>query len=723
MRYPRSLKTHLIQTCSVLGAGFLSSVSAQTQSCLDCHDDPGLTLERSGKEVSLAVTAAEFAGTPHEGFDCTDCHLGLDGDDLPHADPMPLALVSCLDCHDSLDESHGFHPGLKDLDESTVSQLGNNCTDCHGNHRILGKGHLQYPFTATSQVSRCGSCHEVESMAYLHSAHAKSLREGLENAPTCLACHESDQILQANGFAGTSLKVRLANLCVSCHLDDPEISGRTKHGTPFITSFAASIHGKALYDGNPEAPSCVDCHGSHEVGRATDHTSMVSRGQVVANCSKCHTSAAEDYLNSIHATSLARGNRDVPVCTDCHGEHNIMAPTDPFSPVAPANMAEQVCGECHGSVRLAQRYGLNTDRISTFDSSFHGLAARGGAVEVVNCASCHGYHDVRAESDPESLVHPDNLARTCGECHEGANERFAMGKIHVSLDRASTEPVLYWIATIYIWAIIVIVGGMVLHNGLDFFHKVRLKATSHWSPHLHVPEDAPHRLYVRMTLNERLQHGILALSFIILVITGFMLRYPDAWWVIAIRDLHSHSFEFRGLIHRIAGVVMLLAGVWHVAYLFFTKRGRELLRALLPCVKDLADMKGVLRYNLGLSQDKPRFARFSYIEKTEYWALIWGSILMTVTGFLLWYENVTLGLFTKLGFDISRTVHFYEAILATLAIIVWHFYFVIFNPDVYPMNLSWLTGKMSEEEMATEHPLELERLRQEEERSKEDLKG
>jgi hypothetical protein len=86
---------------------------------------------------------------------------------------------------------------------------------------------------------------------------------------------------------------------------------------------------------------------------------------------------------------------------------------------------------------------------------------------------------------------------------------------------------------------------------------------------------------------------------------------------------------------------------------------------------------------------------------------------MGVIGVILWFENTSMGLLTKLGFDISRTVHLYEAILATLAIIVWHFYFVIFNPDVYPMNLAWLTGRVSEREMQEDHPLELERLKKE----------
>ena len=700
-----------------------SRLGAQSDSCLLCHDDPYMTLERDGEEISLNASMDDFAETPHDWLDCTDCHLGLDENDLPHAEPIPAAVVSCLDCHDALATSHAFHPDFADLDEETIHWESLNCVDCHGSHRIRTSDHEQYPFTATRQTSRCGTCHEVASIGYLHSAHARALKEGAVDAPTCLSCHASEYMRGSLVNGETAGKIQKSELCMSCHIENPEVAGQSIYGTPFMLSFAESVHGRAFFEGNPDAPGCVDCHGSHEVARAADQYSHVARGEIVANCSQCHEEAAEDYLHSIHATTFSKGNLDAPVCTDCHGEHNILAPTDPDSPTSPANMAVQVCGDCHGSYKLTERYGMDADRVDTFQDSFHGLAARGGAVEIVNCGSCHGYHDVLRMDDPDSLVHPDNLAMTCGKCHEGANERFATGKVHVSIDRSSKEPALYWIATIYIWGIILIVGGMVVHNGLDFFHKVRLKATSHWTHHQPYAEEIPHRLYLRMSLNERLQHGILALSFIILVITGFMLRYPEAWWVEGLRNLSSQSFAYRGLIHRIAGVVMCLAGVWHVGYLAFTVRGRELFRDLLPRWKDLRDMVGILRYNLGLKRERPLFARFSYIEKTEYWALIWGSILMTVTGFFLWFENATIGYLTKLGFDISRTVHFYEAILATLAIIIWHFYFVIFNPDVYPMNLSWLTGKMSEEEMETEHPLELKRLKEAEEVEKERESG
>ena len=157
--------------------------------------------------------------------------------------------------------------------------------------------------------------------------------------------------------------------------------------------------------------------------------------------------------------------------------------------------------------------------------------------------------------------------------------------------------------------------------------------------------------------------------------------------------------------------MLIIAGLWHTSYLLFTRDGRRLFRALLPAWRDVVDPWKVLRYNLGFAREKPKFGRFSYIEKAEYWALIWGTVLMGVTGVILWFENTSMGLFTKLGFDISRTVHFYEAVLATLAILVWHFYFVIFNPDIYPLNLAWLTGQLSEREMREDHPLELERLK------------
>jgi len=274
---------------------------------------------------------------------------------------------------------------------------------------------------------------------------------------------------------------------------------------------------------------------------------------------------------------------------------------------------------------------------------------------------------------------------------------------------AKEDAILYWIATAYIILIITTIGGMVFHNMLDFRKKSKRKLMIRRG--LIVEPPAGHSLYLRMTLSERLQHGALLVSFILLVITGFMLRYPDAWWVAAIRNLSDQMFELRSLVHRIAGVVMIAASLYHLNYVFFTLRGKQLIADLLPKIQDARDAVAVLKYNLAFSKVKPKFGRFSYIEKSEYWALVWGTIVMALTGIVMWFDNTFIGLLTKLGYDIARTIHFYEAWLATLAIIVWHFYYVIFNPDVYPMNVAWFKGTLTEAEMEEDHPLELEKLR------------
>jgi cytochrome b subunit of formate dehydrogenase len=250
---------------------------------------------------------------------------------------------------------------------------------------------------------------------------------------------------------------------------------------------------------------------------------------------------------------------------------------------------------------------------------------------------------------------------------------------------------------------------MLLHNLLDFFQKSKTKLQIRRGELPHKIHG--HGLYVRMTLGERLQHGSLVISFLVLVITGFMLRFPEAWWVRGIQQLSDQVFDARSIIHRVAGVAMLAASFVHVWYVLFTERGKELIRDLLPRLQDGRDAVAVFKYNVGLSAVKPKFGRFSYIEKSEYWALVWGTFVMAATGFIMWFDNTFIGILSKLGYDISRTIHYYEAWLATLAIIVWHFYFVMFNPDIYPINLAFWKGTISEEEMEDEHPLELEEIR------------
>ncbi|MDQ5980417.1 MAG: hypothetical protein QG602_3394, partial [Verrucomicrobiota bacterium] len=581
---------------------------------------------------------------------------------------------------------------------------------CHDPHEMLPVRDAAFAFRRENQTQACGRCHEKARDGYLASAHA--LRSGgtLTVEPDCLSCHRKRVASVGPGRLPVELKLAQAQQCESCHVRKEEVVQRTLLGAKFVAGFNHSVHGSALLADKENSASCVDCHGAHAMNKAAVGTASVNRLHLTDTCARCHEKEAADYRQSTHAVALGKGNLDSAACTDCHGEHDIRPRTDPSSPVHKSNLAQQVCAECHASVRLTQRYGLASDKFRTFADSYHGLAVRGGAVSVVNCVSCHGSHVIKSQDDPTSSVHKANLIQTCGECHPGAGERFTIGAVHSSDEQREDSPILYWIATFYLILISVTIGGMLVHNGLDFLKKIRRKLAIQ-KGELEEPHIA-HRLYLRMTAHERLQHGALVVSFVVLVITGFMLRFPEAWWVVALRGVSDRAFEWRSLIHRVAGVIMLVAGAWHVGYLAFAPAGRKLFLDLLPRGRDVLDPWRVLKYNLGLAPVKPAFGRFSYIEKVEYWAMVWGTLLMGVTGAVLWFDNTSINLFSKLGFDVSRTIHYYEAILATLAIIVWHFYFVIFNPDVYPMNLAWLTGRMSEAEMLEEHPLQLEELKQ-----------
>jgi cytochrome b subunit of formate dehydrogenase len=217
--------------------------------------------------------------------------------------------------------------------------------------------------------------------------------------------------------------------------------------------------------------------------------------------------------------------------------------------------------------------------------------------------------------------------------------------------------------------------------------------------------------YLRMTFNERIQHFLLLSSFFTLVITGFALKFPESVWVRWAVDIFGEAaFEWRGTIHRIAAGVMVADSIYHLFYVSFTQRGRKLIKDFWLKKQDVQDLKQSIRYYLGKVKERPKYGRFSYIEKIEYWSMMWGTIVMSLTGGVLWFENMFLPVISNTGMNIATAIHFYEAILATLAIVVWHFYFVIYNPDVYPMNKAWFRGYLTREEMELEHPLELEEI-------------
>jgi formate dehydrogenase subunit gamma len=237
-------------------------------------------------------------------------------------------------------------------------------------------------------------------------------------------------------------------------------------------------------------------------------------------------------------------------------------------------------------------------------------------------------------------------------------------------------------------------------------------------------------IFCRMNLAERFQHWLLILTFFTLIATGlplFFYEFKFFKWLIP----SGRAFDIRGILHRIAAVVLILNLVWHAFYTAFTPRGRQNFKAMIPRGRDFRDAFEQFFHNLGITrllmrlglgrkffsahpywlfEEAPRYGRYNFIEKFEYWAVGWGSAVMIVSGFFMWQVELSLRLFPLWVHNIFIIVHSYEALLAFLAIIIWHMYNVHLNPENFPMSRIWLNGRITGRELRTLHPLEYERI-------------
>ncbi|MEB3323263.1 MAG: cytochrome b/b6 domain-containing protein, partial [Synechococcaceae cyanobacterium] len=425
---------------------------------------------------------------------------------------------------------------------------------------------------------------------------------------------------------------RLPETCGSCHSDPTFVEKFDIPRVQPIEAYRASVHAQLVEAGLP-GPTCNDCHDSHGIYPGFDPRSSVSHRNVSSTCGKCHEDIVSEYAESVHGEAAMKGIPEAPACTDCHGEHRILSPAQPDSPTYATNMPKMTCERCHADVTLAAKFGLDVDKVGQYEDSYHGLASQSGRVTVANCGSCHGVHDVLPSSDPRSHIHPENLADTCGQCHPGAGETFAIGEIHIDEhDRANAG--VYWVRQIYLWLIFGTIGFMLVHNGLDLYRKARGGIPR--APSGEVPDEG-----VRMVPGFRIAHMIMLISFAILVYSGFALKYPEAWWAAPLRS--TGEFDLRGWVHRFGAILMLAAVAVHFVHLAIDQRARAcFVRGMVPTLSDVREFRERIRWYLGLRPDPPHTPTLGYPEKMEYLALMWGIVVMTVTGFLLWFENWTL---------------------------------------------------------------------------------
>ncbi len=311
------------------------------------------------------------------------------------------------------------------------------CLACHGSPGMQ----TELPSGETLYLS-------IDEETYARSVHGSA-------GYACVQCHTDISGYPHDPITAATRREfvfqRYYASCAQCHVD-------------MYRTTLDSVHQRALAAGNVEAAVCTDCHGSHDIGPPDE---PLSRGSTI--CERCHSAIYSEYRDSVHGAALIdEGNPDVPSCIDCHGVHDIAGPafSGTFHLFSP-----QICAECHNDPALADRYGLNADVYDTYVADFHGTTVL--LFESITpdqdtnkpvCVDCHGAHDIRPSGDPTSSVMKENLLGTCQRCHPDATTNFPSAWLSHYRPDAETAPAVYFVDLFYRILIPAVIGGMLVFN-------------------------------------------------------------------------------------------------------------------------------------------------------------------------------------------------------------------------------------------------------------------
>ena len=468
---------------------------------------------------------------PHPSIDrphCTVCH-GQNGILPAPANHTGIADSLCQNCH-----QQATPPALP---HETADMT--DCTLCHGPTAVL-----PYPADHATFIDRCLDCHPTSNVATPPVPHETKGEEaclvchdasGFIPEPAshadysesiCLLCHEVSATATQPG-GGTPLPIT-SDDCMKCHgqpglsmtLDDGELlslyvnpSGwmGSVHGDKLnctdchtnITTYPHqtwdipskraytisqydlcrrchfdnytktldSIHYKILSEGNQNAPVCTDCHGAHDIQALSQNRVAISQ-----TCAKCHPEVYNQYINSVHGQALLNeDNTDVPVCTDCHTAHTIQNPTTASFRLE----SVQICSNCHSNAELMKKYGLSTNVVNSYLQDFHGRTVaiitkedKDIWVQEAVCTDCHGIHDIQPVDSPNSPVIKANLEATCAKCHQGITTNFSGAWLDHYEPSLHKFPMIFLVQWFYKIMIPFVLVGLSLHVLLDLWRRI-----------------------------------------------------------------------------------------------------------------------------------------------------------------------------------------------------------------------------------------------------------
>ncbi len=456
-----------------------------------------------------------------------------------------------------------------------------------------------------------------------------------------------------------------------------------------------------------------------------------------ASCLYCHDQPR--FRDEAGRTCTHRGEEPSARCDVCHDE-GLPVDVDYFvrhtqGRLAPARDVEEqaeICGTCHSNPALREHMERH-DSVTSYFHSFHGKAARLGATETATCVHCHqseegDVHLMLSKEDEASPTHPDQVHQTCRtvECHPNAVPELSSAGVHLRLEpRSLTVEYVVMAAfllltvsvmTVYFLLLILEQLNVVIRREDDEHHRLVALARA-------VKQDPEgRRRLMRLDVPQRIQHWLLAISFILLVLTGMPLKFSDAAWAPELIALFGGVSGAR-LVHRINAIIISVTWFYHWYYLgralWFDVKRRRLADpsrsawvhaglavyhspiTLRP--QDVLHFAQLYLYLLGLRKRRPEHGRFHFSQKFEWMAVFWGMIVIGSSGAALWAVDLLPGILGGRVLNFALIAHSDEAFLAFIYIAVVHFVAVVFSPAVFPLSKGSLTGDMPAVELAEAH--------------------
>lgn len=448
-----------------------------SEECAGCHD-PGRRTGKREAGTPPPFDAAALQASPHAALECAACHTDLAKKELPHADK--LARVNCGECHP--DQQSQYQASLHGRAAARGDRLAPGCNVCHGTHNVL---RVSTPAARMEIPRLCGSCHREGTPVsmtrnipqanilgnYIDSIHGEGLfRRGLTVTAVCTSCHTAHFVLPHTDPRSSIAKANIARTCTQCHAQIENVHRKVIRGELWekqrnLIPACVDCHEphkvrRVFYPQGMSDRDCLRCHGDpgiQGVPRAAGKTSVyVNQAELAqsrhartacvqchtggtpsdlrpcrsmrsqVDCSICHAEVVTQYRESTHGQLFAQGSPDAPACRDCHSPHGALGKNDSSSPTFSRNVPA-LCANCHRTGRKAAvRYNGKQDRVvEHYTESIHGKGLlQSGLTVTADCADCHTAHHELPSRDPRSSVNPNNISRTCAQCHRGIFELF-----------------------------------------------------------------------------------------------------------------------------------------------------------------------------------------------------------------------------------------------------------------------------------------------------------